>query len=203
MRHNDCEAIPKSDVSNSRVVTPAYTLFRSHAVIQQEVVVRYSGLLVLAMLVGCVESTRPVSQPTDVDGLPGAPPHTVNKPITDADPMPIPAFNRGADEAATRRDNTAVNERDNNAAAKTPFDQGNNTRDIKLTADIRQQIVNRSGMSINARNIKIVAAEGKVTLRGPVDNQAEKDLIDQMAKDTAGAANVDNQLEVLPAAKSE
>lgn len=178
---------------------------------------RYSGLLFAALAFGCFagcieDSTAPISKPSNTDNLPNTPQHTVNKPALD--PNPGSTFNRGPGEgttprdvtapdavpntnASTARDNTAVNERDQSSAAKTPFDQGNNSNDIKLTADIRQQIVNRSGMSINARNIKIVSADGKVTLRGPVENQAEKDLIEQMAKDTAGAANIDNQLEVV------
>jgi osmotically-inducible protein OsmY len=51
-------------------------------------------------------------------------------------------------------------------------------------------------MSINARNIKIVTSQGKVTLRGPVASAAEKDAIDKMARDVAGSDNVDNQLEI-------
>jgi osmotically-inducible protein OsmY len=46
--------------------------------------------------------------------------------------------------------------------------------------------------------VKIVSQSGKVTLRGPVDTQAEKDAIGNMANDVAGAANVDNQLEIKP-----
>lgn len=170
---------------------------------------RYSGLLFLAFFAGCMDAgNTPVSKPTNVDNLPGAPQHTVNKPVVkgsdvDPDPNPGPAFNRGTDATAPRLDpgspdNTGTNERDRNTNNETPFDQGNSTKDIKLTADIRQQIVNRSGMSINARNIKIISKDGKVVLRGPVESQAEKDLIDQMAKDTAGAANVENHLDIVP-----
>jgi osmotically-inducible protein OsmY len=67
---------------------------------------------------------------------------------------------------------------------------------VKTTAEIRQRITGDSSMSINARNIKIVTSQGKVTLRGPVASAAEKDAIDKMARDVAGSDNVDNQLEI-------
>jgi len=143
---------------------------------------------------------KPVANPTNVDNLPGSPQHTVNKPVVgeaNPDPNPGAQFNRPSDETTPRRDNTAVNQRDQDSAAKTPFDQGQNSRDVNLTAEIRQKIVNHSGMSINGRNVKIISENGKVTLRGPVDSQTEKDHIDEMAKDSAGAANVANHLEVV------
>ena len=40
-----------------------------------------------------------------------------------------------------------------------------------------------------------------MTLRGPVNTQDEKDRIGKMATDTAGAGNVDNQLEVKTGAQ--
>jgi osmotically-inducible protein OsmY len=93
-------------------------------------------------------------------------------------------------------DNSAVNERDASGVTKTPIDQGENSADVKTTAEIRQRITGDSSMSINARNIKIVTSQGKVTLRGPVASAAEKDAIDKMARDVAGSDNVDNQLEI-------
>jgi osmotically-inducible protein OsmY len=47
-----------------------------------------------------------------------------------------------------------------------------------------------------AHNVKIVTANGNVTLRGPVNSEAEKVAIARKAKAIAGAGNVDNQLEV-------
>ena len=37
------------------------------------------------------------------------------------------------------------------------------------------------GMSVNARNAKIITADGKVTLRGPVESQQERDTIARIA----------------------
>jgi hyperosmotically inducible periplasmic protein len=102
-------------------------------------------------------------------------------------------------EPVLRPDNSGVNERDRGANTKTPFDQGENEADRKTTAEIRQRIVNADNMSINARNVKIVTANGKVTLRGPVNSAAEHDSIVRFARDIAGANNVDDQLEVAAA----
>lgn len=93
-------------------------------------------------------------------------------------------------------DNTAINERDGDDRLKTPFDQSNAQADIDITARIRQRIVDLPGLSVNARNVKIVTAGGQVTLRGPVANADEQAAIEKIAKDVAGAAKVDSQLEI-------
>ena len=93
------------------------------------------------------------------------------------------------------RDNSAVNERDRARDAKTAGTQGQGKTDVQLTADIRKQVV-KTDMSTNAHNSKIVTQNGKVTLRGPVKTQEEKDTIGRIAVEVAGANNVDNQLDV-------
>ncbi len=98
---------------------------------------------------------------------------------------------------ATQPDNTAVNVRDQAAGAITAGMQGQGKTDVQMTADIRQRIM-AGKMSVNAQNVKIVTESGKVTLRGPVNSQDEKDSIGKMASDVAGAANVDNELEIKP-----
>ena len=101
------------------------------------------------------------------------------------------------DSAAVKRDNTEVNVRDRTDAVKTPIDQNENRKDIDITANIRKRVVDTK-MSLNAQNVKIITQDGKVTLRGPVKSEEEKTQIEKMAHDVAGAANVDNQLEVQP-----
>jgi hyperosmotically inducible periplasmic protein len=94
-------------------------------------------------------------------------------------------------------DNSAVNKRDRDDATLTPGDQATGTEaDRNITAEVRRSITSESGMSINARNVKIVTLAGVVTLRGPVNSQAEKDAIEAKAKAVAGVTRVDNQLEV-------
>jgi osmotically-inducible protein OsmY len=44
--------------------------------------------------------------------------------------------------------------------------------------------------------VKIITANGTVTLRGPVNNDEEKTKIAELAQSAAGNAKIDNQLEV-------
>lgn len=94
-------------------------------------------------------------------------------------------------------DNTVRNKVDGGGDTKTPMDQSESAAHIKITADIRRAIADDKVMSTNAQNCKIITDKsGRVTLRGVVDSQAEKDSIDAKARAVAGASNVDNQLEV-------
>jgi hyperosmotically inducible periplasmic protein len=101
-----------------------------------------------------------------------------------------------ATDATTDADNTGRNERDRNDQTLTPLDQGNSPADIRTTASIRKEIGAAANMSVNARNVKIITKDGKVTLRGPVNSAEEKRLIGEIANRIARAANVNNQLEV-------
>lgn len=95
----------------------------------------------------------------------------------------------------TNPDNTAVNVRDRDDAAKTPIDQNENQSDIDITARIREQVVD-TDLSVNAQNVKIITQGGKVTLRGPVNSDGEKKKVEEIALAIAGTGKVDNQLEV-------
>jgi osmotically-inducible protein OsmY len=108
-----------------------------------------------------------------------------------------------SDRAATKApapDNTAVNRRDSDSNAKTPINQNENQRDINLVAEIRKQILDVDNLSVNARNAKVIVQDGKVTLRGPVSSEAERETIAKIATQVAGEGNVDNQLEVADSA---
>ena len=75
------------------------------------------------------------------------------------------------------------------------MDQNENKADIKITADIRKRVVETT-MSVNAHNVKIITQNGKVTLRGPVNTEQEKQDLEKIATEVAGADKVDSQLEV-------
>jgi len=77
----------------------------------------------------------------------------------------------------------------------TPMDQNKNKADINITADIRKRVVETT-MSVTAHNVKIITQNGKVTLRGPVNTEQEKQDIEKIATEVAGADKVDSQLEV-------
>jgi hyperosmotically inducible periplasmic protein len=93
-------------------------------------------------------------------------------------------------------DNTARNERDRSGETKTADDQSNSSEDIKTTAAIRHAVVKDGSLSMMAKNVKIITANGVVTLRGPVKTQEEKARITRLAKSNAKASKIVNQLEV-------
>ncbi len=103
------------------------------------------------------------------------------------------------DEKGSREpvaDNIAKDGHDTSGDTKTSGDQSNSPEDIKITAAIRRAIVADDSLTMTATNVKIITADGKVTLRGPVNTAAEKTKIAEMAKKEAGKATIDNQLEV-------
>ena len=93
-------------------------------------------------------------------------------------------------------DNTATNARDKSSDTLTSGDQSNSPEDIKITAAIRRAIVADKSLTMTAKNVKIITADGVVTLRGPVKTDAEKTKIAALATKEAGQTPVDNQLEV-------
>jgi hyperosmotically inducible protein len=93
-------------------------------------------------------------------------------------------------------DNTSKNQRDRSGETRTSGDQSNNPEDVKITATIRRAVVEDHSLSATAKNVKIITADGTVTLRGPVQNEAEKAKIAELAQSAAGNAKIDNQLEV-------
>ena len=93
-------------------------------------------------------------------------------------------------------DNSGKNVRDRQDAAVTSGDQSNSQADLNITQEIRKTVIADKNLSTNAHNVKIITANGVVTLRGPVKNAAEKATIDTMAKNAAGVTRVDNQIEI-------
>jgi hyperosmotically inducible protein len=99
--------------------------------------------------------------------------------------------------STTQPDNSGRNIRDANGSTLTPEDQTNKQSDVNMTQNIRKAIVSDGSLSTNAKNIKIVTVNQIVTLRGPVDSEQEKNIIDSKARQIAGTSNVQNQLEVI------
>lgn len=91
----------------------------------------------------------------------------------------------------------ASEKKDAPTETKSPLDQSNRPEDIKITQAIRKAVIADETLSMSAKNVKIITADGKVTLVGPVKNVAEKDKIVAYAKESAGTvAEVVNQIEV-------
>ncbi len=102
----------------------------------------------------------------------------------------------------TEPDNAARNLRDRKDQTLTPLNQGNSKADVATTAQIRKEIIAGKNMSVNARNVKIITIDGRVTLRGPVNSAEEKRLIGDIAERSVHSDQVDNQLEVKSPNKS-
>ena len=101
-----------------------------------------------------------------------------------------------ADDEKTKPDNTATNERDRSGETQTSGDQSNSSEDLKTTQAIRQALMKDGELSTTAKNIKVITANGQVTLRGPVNTAQEKAKIDQLARSAASGAKIENQLDV-------
>jgi osmotically-inducible protein OsmY len=94
-------------------------------------------------------------------------------------------------------DNTKVNK-----TAKPTADKAtNNAGDRDLMQKIRKAVVDDKSLSTYAHNVKIVAQNGKVTLKGPVRSTEEKATIERIATDVAGAGNVVNQITIAKSTK--
>src|SRR6478672_11521241 len=109
-----------------------------------------------------------------------------------ATPTPGDPAASGSAEA----DNTKRNSSKENKNTDTAEKQSNNKDDLGLTQKIRQAVMKDGSLSMNAKNVKIIAQSGKITLKGPVESQQEKEAIATKAGEIAGKDNVDDQLEV-------
>src|SRR5580704_17154068 len=97
---------------------------------------------------------------------------------------------------STEADNTKRNSSEQNENTETAEKQSNSKDDLALTQKIRQSVMKDGSLSMSAKNIKIIVQDGKITLKGPVDSQQEKDTIAAKAGEIAGKDKVENQLEV-------
>ena len=87
---------------------------------------------------------------------------------------------------STEADNTKRNSSEQNKNTDTAEKQSNSKDDLALTQKIRQAVMKDGSLSMNAKNVKIIAQDGEITLKGPVDSQQEKDTIGTKAGKIAG-----------------
>jgi len=95
-------------------------------------------------------------------------------------------------------DNTKTNKRDRSASEPTADQAKENESDREIMRNIRKAVVGDESLSTYAHNVKIIAQNGKVTLKGPVKSEQEKRAVEAKATEVAGAGNVLNQLAVKP-----
>jgi hyperosmotically inducible periplasmic protein len=92
-------------------------------------------------------------------------------------------------------DNTGQNKDQTNPSADN---QKMNPADREITQKIRKSIHQDKTLSTYAHNIKIISQDGKVTLRGPVRSEDEKNSLQAKAVAVAGDGNVTNELQIAP-----
>ena len=80
----------------------------------------------------------------------------------------------------------------------TASDQSENEADRKITQQIRQAVTKDDSLSTSAQNVTIITQDGKVTLRGTVKSDSEKQKIADEAKKVSGVKNVENLITVKP-----
>jgi len=96
-------------------------------------------------------------------------------------------------------DNTAKNQRDRNQSEPTADKQQENKPDRELARQIRQALVKDKSLSTYAHNIKVIAQNGEVTLKGPVKSAEEKQAIEAKAAEVAGGPDrIKSEIEVTP-----
>jgi hyperosmotically inducible periplasmic protein len=95
-------------------------------------------------------------------------------------------------------DNTKVNQRDRNQSEPTADQQKENLNDRELAQQIRRALVKDKSLSSNAHNVKVIAQNGAVTLKGPVNSEQEKQAVEAKAAQIAGADKVNSEIQVAP-----
>jgi hyperosmotically inducible protein len=108
------------------------------------------------------------------------------------------ALNNAAFADGPKADNSAQNKGATEKNAVTAEKQKSPKDQVNVLAEIRKSIVNDSELSMNAKNVKILYSRGIVTLRGPVDSDAEKAAIEADVKKCDAVGSIKNLLTVAP-----
>jgi len=103
-----------------------------------------------------------------------------------------------AGQSAPASDNTKMNQRDRNPNEPTADQQPNNRSDRDLTQQVRRAIEADKNLSTYAHNVKVIAQNGQVTLKGPVRSEEEKRALEAKAAEVAGEGKVNSELTIKP-----
>ncbi len=111
-----------------------------------------------------------------------------------------PESQEPADKSAQAApDNTAKNQRDRSKSEATADQQKENKSDRELSRQIRRALVEDKSLSTYAHNIKVIAQNGQITLKGPVKSDEEKQVVEAKAAQVAGGADrIKSEIEVAP-----
>ena len=102
------------------------------------------------------------------------------------------------DDKPKKPDNTKANQKDRAEGAVTADQQKMNAADRELAQKVRKAITSDKTLSTYAHNVKVIARDGMVTLKGPVRSAEEKSAIEAKAVEVAGAGKVTNEITVAP-----
>lgn len=105
---------------------------------------------------------------------------------------------RSSSSTGHAADNTGINARDRSGASATSSSQSNSESDVKLAAAVRRSLTKDSSLSVSAHNVKVIARNGAVTLRGPVKSEDERARVESNVRSVEGVSEVTNELEVKP-----
>ena len=109
-----------------------------------------------------------------------------------------PALVIQAQDQPPNPDNTKVDERDRSKQEPTADQQKGNMSGRQIAQEIRRAIVSDKSLSTYAHNVKVIAQNGSVTLKGPVHSEEEKKAIEAKATEIAGQRTVKNEISVVP-----
>ncbi len=105
---------------------------------------------------------------------------------------------RTSDTPADSADRAADNTGKNREHRPTADQQKNNRSDLETTRQIRRALVTDKSLSVYAHNVKIIAQNGTITLKGPVRTEDEKRIVEKKAAEVAGEANIRSEIEIAP-----
>ena len=95
-------------------------------------------------------------------------------------------------------DNTKINQRDRNQNEPTADQQRENGSDRALAQQVRRALVKDKSLSSYAHNIKVIAQNGVVTLKGPVHSDQEKQAVEAKAAEVAGGPDkIKSEIDVV------
>ena len=97
---------------------------------------------------------------------------------------------------APSADNTKTNQRDRSSNEPTADQQKSNKSDREMTRAVRRALVQDKSLSTYAHNVKVIARDGAVTLKGPVRSEEEKQAVEAKAVEVAGQGKVTDEISV-------
>ena len=115
----------------------------------------------------------------------------------DMDPPPPPSTPTASGKSAAAK-STAPSQLVDESPPKVESEA-----DQRLSAEIRERILDRDDFSINARNITIETSDGTVTLRGLVESPAERNALIDLASRMPEVRQVIDELKVSERAKDD